>query len=170
MSVSLVSPRLGRYTEQQSRTHSWPGPISKHTRSSLALSSTPSASSPSHSQMLSVFSSLDLSLTPNTQFLAVFPTRNRLSEKTIDRPKSERHKSTQKPLFPGGNQFFKKSSSGKIIRTPQNHCIETASLEGLALFITFCRHLFCIEPKKAWNPLSGVPTERIQMKTTSTPF
>lgn len=32
MSVSLVSPRQGRYTEQQSRTHSWPRPISKHTR------------------------------------------------------------------------------------------------------------------------------------------
>lgn len=31
MSVSLVSPGQGRYTEQQSRTHSWPGPISKHT-------------------------------------------------------------------------------------------------------------------------------------------
>lgn len=26
--------------------------------------------------------------------------------KAIDRPTSERHKSTQNPLFPGGNQFF----------------------------------------------------------------
>lgn len=37
MSVSPVSPRQGRYTEQQSRTHSWPRPISKHTTTILSL-------------------------------------------------------------------------------------------------------------------------------------
>lgn len=107
MSVSLVSPRLGRYTEQQSRTHSWPGPISKHTRSSLALSSTPSASSPAHSQMLSVFSSPDLPLTPNTQFLAVFSHPESAERRTIDRPQIG---ASQKPpeafCFQGETRFF----------------------------------------------------------------
>lgn len=76
MSVSPVSPRRGRYTEQQSRTHSWPGLISKHTLASTIPAPTPVPRSPS--QMLSV--SLSGSLAPSASVnkhshfhAAVFP-------------------------------------------------------------------------------------------------
>lgn len=168
MSVSLVSPRLGRYTEQQSRTHSWPGPTSKHTRLLTRTFKHP-------------FCFLSLSL---ADALRLFPPSIRLRHQTrgssplfpsrseeremIDRRTSGCSTNTQERLFSGttGGCFPSRKSSKRyrIITLRQ------IALGGFALFIPFCRHLLCVQPEKAQNPLSGVQARKIQMKTTSTPF